>query len=170
MKRIWLFLLLLAWGPALHAEVVRLTVTKQQKKNYRTTSTSAYGSRQQSGTETYTYTIEVANRSAAALNSLRIKWAVVVRQYSQEQLVAGERTGSVALGQKLTLETDPIELSVSRYDSAYGYSSRTGAEVVGYSVRVYDGEKLIAEENVPGGLGVKVDQLRAAEEKKPRRF
>ena len=148
---------------------VRINVSKTQKKNLQTTSSSGY-SRTQSGTETVMYSIEVINRSAGALDNLKVKWAVLVRTYGTDRLVEGERGTDLAFGQKLAFETDPIDMSVTKHEYSDGYRSRYGAEVIGYLVQVFAGGKLIGQEGLPNDAIQRIEGLRAKPDQKRHKF
>jgi hypothetical protein len=139
---------------------VRLKVNKIQKKATQTTHRQTDGAyRQQQNNETIYYEIDVSNFSASPITNCIVKWAVLYDPsqarshgsggftWSSEDLAVseGQKTCQLALGQKYSFETDPIELStVSTSISYTGRRYRYGGEVRGHVVEVFVNDRLVA--------------------------
>ena len=149
---------------------VRLKVTKNSRKDRKTTQQDRYGQyRTQDINETVTYTIEVINMSSTPIEGMRIQWAVLVNPYgrsgglSSAKLYAGEKTTDLKNGQKFNFDTDKIELASTQRDSSYYGSTRTktGAEIEGYVIEVYVKGAVVASEVLPIDAKKKIDQFKA---------
>jgi hypothetical protein len=143
------------------APPVKITATKESDKEYRTTERGRY-SKTEEGTESVFYKISIQSRATKALDNLQVKWALLVkpRWEDEPELIEGERKVNLGFGQTFTFQTDTVVLSGTKYKSTYGYSSKSGAELLGYSIEVYQDDKLIAAENNPGDTRRRIDALK----------
>ena len=121
--------------PAAHSQLspIRMNVTKVEKKDRTTTYRSTSGQyRQQQVDITVHYNVELTNFSSSPLSDVQIKWAVLVdtaratargggisTSSGKLEVVEGERTGSLGVGQKYVFDTDPIDLNTARTDMTY---------------------------------------------------
>jgi hypothetical protein len=85
---------------------------------------------------------------------------------SSARIFEGERTAKLGVGQRLTFDTDPIVLQVSKYESGYGYSSRSGDQLDGYVVEVRQGAKVLAVDAQPQDTKRRLDAIKAQRDKK----
>jgi hypothetical protein len=158
---------------------VRLKVEKSTARDLDTTSSSRYH-RTKEGTESVVYNIEVMNMSPGPLSDLKVKWAVLIKSgyhtsgtfapstsQRPSRVVEGERSINLGLGQRFMIDTGPIQMSVSQYDSTYGYREKSGEELYGYCVQVFAGPKMIAQEVLPQDTKQKIDGLRPQDNPAP---
>jgi hypothetical protein len=167
------WLLLLAFANHAQAQIspVRLSVSKHQKINQNTISQNDRldtGVREQEVNEEVYYTIVVANAGAASVPNAKIKWAILVKpiRSTKLELVEGERTCSLSFGQKFAFDTDLVQLSGRKWQSRDGWYRRTvSAQIVGYAVEVYMGDKIVASAVDPSDVRRKIELLRGGEGK-----
>src|ERR1043166_1757249 len=159
---------------------VRLNVNKVEKKDRQTTYRSADGQyrREQLNSATSS-TVQLVNVSGGSLSNIRVKWAVLVDSSHAEaratgisttngklDIVEGERTCSLDLGQRYSFDTDVIELSAAMAGSDYSGSRwNYGGKVLGYAVEVFVDRKPGASEIQPSDTKKRIEQVKADEQK-----
>ena len=147
---------------------VRLSVNKSRKVQQKTTSQQggyAWSWREQAINERVYYTVEVANASTAPIANVQIKWAVLVQPVDRKepQLVEGERTCSLNLGQKFSFDTDVIELSGTKTETSDGqYRRDNSSRIIGYAVEAFLNDKRVAADMQPADAKKKIDDARGA--------
>ena len=143
---------------------VRLKVTKTPKKERDAESKAMKSS--------VLYSVEVSNAGTKPADDLTIKWAILYKPRSYSSMLAlleGERTCSIALGQKYVFETDPVE--VDSVQGSYGHSSyRDRAEIVGYVIEVYSGKKILVADAQPQDSKDRIKKYKDSEEKRLKAF
>ena len=170
-----------AWQAQGQISPVRLSVTKNEKSDQKTTYQDNYGyNRQQQIKKTISYTVEVRNFSAGALPNLTVKWAVLYDPSKAEahghggvswsskdlRVLEGEHACSLGLGQQCAFDTDSIDLSTVHGGTAnttQGY--QYGGDIHGYSVEVFSGERLLASEYQPQDIKSQIEAARTNKDK-----
>ena len=155
----------LGWlSPAVNAQInpVRLKVTKEIKKNRPEVRSSSYG-REES--QTINYLIELANASATAVNDVQIKWAILYKPrstYTEVQIVEGEKTCTLGVGQKFICETDPVDLQGTATISSYSgrYKSGYNAQIIGYAVDVLVKGAIVTSDIQPSDTKKRIEQAK----------
>lgn len=149
---------------------VRLSVNKSRKIEQKTTSQQggyAWGWREQAVNEKVYYTVEVANASTAPVSNLRIKWAVLVQPANRKdpQIIEGERSCSLNLGQKFSFDTDVIELSGTKVETSDGQYRRSNtSQIAGYAVEVFLNDKRVAADIQPTDAKRKMEDAKAGKD------
>ena len=171
MKKVFLSgatcLLLLAFASHAQAQIspVRLSVSKNQKidqkPKYRDNIST--GPRELEVNDEVHYTIVVANSSAAPVPKVQIKWAILVKpaRGTSLKLVEGEHTCSLDLGERCTFDTDLVELTGTKWQSSGGQPRRiVSAQIVGYTVEAYIGDRVVASDIQPSDAKSKIELLK----------
>jgi hypothetical protein len=176
------FLLPVFLAAAAYAQIkpFRIKVDKISKKNTTKTvyqdASGAY--RNQQVNETVHYHIEVVNFSTMPRPDVKIKW-VLLYDSSQATVqgngginapapnlktLEGERTCSLAVGQKYIFDTESLNLSSVSSSMPYTTKlSHQGGEVLGYVVEVLVGDALAAKEISPPDTKSRIEKLKASQ-------
>lgn len=132
---------------------LKLTVTKNEHKDYKTkTTVSDYGdvatTRNQEISATVTYTIEASNMSGQPLGNVQFHWAVLVNRPGRPlRVVKGDRSCDLKPLEKNRFDTGPIELRTST------------SKIDGYYVEASVDGKVVASDIQPANTKERVDAL-----------
>jgi hypothetical protein len=162
---------LVSLGSSAFAQVspIRMEVLQRQK-------TDSKGKSNESKTQVRSLDITLQNISRQSYDNLVVKYWFFTRDVNKGEpsvFKHGERKSSLAAGKKELIESEQVsasftedhvvvERSKSRGNSKNGSSSRAkkvegkGDKIVGYGVRLLDGDKVLAEVFSPQGLREKV--------------
>ena len=164
-----------------HAQIkpFRIRVDKISKKETKTVYQDASGAyRNQQINETVHYHIEVVNFSTTPRPDVKIKWVLLydssqatVRGNGEVNAPApdlktleGERTCSLAVGQRYVFDTGSFDLSSVTSSRPYTtLLSHQGGEALGYVVEVLVGDTLAAEEIRPLDTKSRIEKLKASQ-------
>jgi hypothetical protein len=161
---------------------VRLSVSKNEKKEQKTTYQDSSGYyRQRQINRTVSYSVEVRNFSSTALAGIVIKWAILYDPSHAEvrggggvswnradlKVLDGERTCSLQVGQRFAFDTDSVDLSSVHTGNSYTTrANQYGGDIRGYCVEVSTADgKLLASEIQPPDTKQQLDQVRAKDRK-----
>jgi hypothetical protein len=168
-------------APVVYAQIkpFRIRVEKISKKDIKIVYQDASGAyRNQQINETVRYHIEIVNFSTTPRPDVKIKWTLL---YDSSQATArsnggidapgpnlktleGERTCSLAVGQKYAFDTESLDLSSVTSSRAYTTQiSHQGGEALGYVVEVLIGDTLAAEEIRPLDTKSRIEKLKASQ-------
>ena len=154
------------------SQPVRIEVTKNTSKDMKTTGRSEYYTKKQ-GTENVLYTIVVVNQSSGVLSNVVVQWAILLRPVfrstyihntssdSSLRAVSGTRNINLGLGQHEKFDTEPIDLTVTKYNTGYGYHSRDGDQIEGYVIKVMQDGKVLAVECQPKDAMERLDNIKS---------
>jgi hypothetical protein len=163
-----------ALGADAQVNPVRLRVLKQQKTDYRQSyqTTDGYW-RERRGTKAVSYSIAVANNTTKPLMDVRVEWAVLVQpyvRYDQLRVVDGSKSVDIPFGKSFVFETDIIELTGYEWRTSEGGRHQHSAEILGYAVEVYIGDKLVASDIKPSDAKRKIEQVSGRSEQRRQRY
>jgi hypothetical protein len=82
------------------------------------------------------------------------------------KVIEGEHTGSLAVGQRVSFDTDSIDLSIVNW--AYNHTGQRdqyGGSIRGYCVEVYSGGRLLASDVQPPDARMQIQQAKAKQSK-----
>jgi hypothetical protein len=134
------------------------------------------------------YHIKLALMGPKALPALRIEWALLVKPAGEEnpRVIQGENVGKLDLGSrsgKFECDTQTVHVrtkeqarrrNTAMAESRSSQASGTGGssayqgivtEILGYSVEVFDGDRVIASAAEPADVKHKIELLRGEEGK-----
>ncbi len=167
--------LLLGWLPAAKAQLgpIQLKVAEETKTERNTNYSYRYAySNYKSRTSTqFTYlNVELFNTSGKTAHNITAKWCLFVQPPGKRlpETITGEVTTDIAFGHRYKFETDGVQTDQRTrrtYAGYYGGGSSTSssggkADLLGYYVEVYEGDKLIASQKEPANIKDQIAQAK----------